>query len=98
MLPAKRAMPAPGEDDVTHVVQVSVPLPVIVPPPSGPVVAIEVTVPPPAGVAQVPSPRQNVELDALVPLFKFVIGKLPVTSALARFTALLVTVCVEPAK
>ena len=31
------------------------------------------------GVAQVPSPRQNVEADADVPLFKFVTGRLPVT-------------------
>ena len=34
---------------------------------------------PPAGVAHVPSPRQKVVADALVPLFKFVTGKLPVT-------------------
>jgi len=37
--------------------------------------------PPPAGVAQDPSPRQNVVLEAPVPLFKLVTGKLPVTSA-----------------
>lgn len=35
-----------------------------------------------AGAAHVPSPRQNVELLALVPLFKFVTGKLPVTPPL----------------
>ncbi len=35
--------------------------------------------PPPAGAAHVPSPRQNVPLDALVPLFKFATGRLPVT-------------------
>jgi len=34
---------------------------------------------PPGGVTHVPSPRQNVEDDAPVPLFKFVTGKLPVT-------------------
>jgi hypothetical protein len=35
--------------------------------------------PPPAGVAQVPSPLQNVVLDADVPLFKLVTGRFPVT-------------------
>lgn len=35
--------------------------------------------PVPAGVAQVPSPLQNVEELALVPLFKFVTGRFPVT-------------------
>ncbi len=44
------------------------------------------TLPDPAGVAHVPSPRQKVVLDALVPEFKFVTGKLPVTSA-DRLTA-----------
>jgi hypothetical protein len=38
-----------------------------------------VTVPAPAGVPQVPSPRQNVLADALVPLFRLVTGRLPVT-------------------
>lgn len=37
------------------------------------------TVSPALGVAHVPSPRQNVELLALVPLFKFATGRLPVT-------------------
>jgi hypothetical protein len=32
-----------------------------------------------AGIAQVPSPLQNVEADAFVPLFKLVTGRLPVT-------------------
>ena len=41
--------------------------------------------PPPLGVAHVPSPRQNVALDAPVPLLRLVTGKLPVTS-LARLT------------
>jgi hypothetical protein len=52
----------------------------------------------PAGVAHVPSPRQNVELEAEVPEFRFPTGRFPVTSALARLTALLVQVCVDPAK
>lgn len=42
-------------------------------------VPVVVTVPDPAGVAHVPSPRQKVEDDALVPLLRFVTGKLPVT-------------------
>lgn len=33
----------------------------------------------PAGVAHVPSPRQKVVADALVPLLRFVTGRLPVT-------------------
>jgi len=46
-----------------------------------PVQPTDVTVPepPPAGVAQVPSPRQKVELVAPVPLLRFPTGKLPVT-------------------
>ena len=45
-----------------------------------PTPATEVTVPGlDGGVAHVPSPRQNVEADALVPLFKLPTGKLPVT-------------------
>ena len=46
---------------------------------------VTVPEPPPAGVAQVPSPRQKVELVAPVPLFRFEVGKLPVTW-LARLT------------
>jgi len=46
-----------------------------------------VTVPAPAGVDHVPSPRQKVNADALVPEFKFVTGKLPVT-CVARLTLL----------
>ena len=38
-----------------------------------------VTVPPPAGVDHVPSPLQKVVALALVPLFKLVTGKFPVT-------------------
>ena len=41
-----------------------------------------VTVPLPAGVAHVPSPRQNVDDDAPVPLFRCVTPRLPVMSAL----------------
>jgi hypothetical protein len=48
--------------------------------------------------AQVPSPRQNVEDEALVPELSLVTGRLPVTSEFARLTALLVTACVDPAK
>lgn len=47
--------------------------------------SIEVTSPQPAGVDQVPSPLQKVEELALVPEFRLVTGRLPVTS-LARFT------------
>ena len=39
-----------------------------------------VTVPVPAA-DQEPSPRQNVDADALVPPFKFVTGRFPATSA-----------------
>jgi hypothetical protein len=58
----------------------------------------EVTVPAPEGVAHVPSPLQNVVEEAPVPPLRFVTGRLPVTSPLARFTALDVTVWVDPAK
>lgn len=40
----------------------------------------DVTVPAPAGTAHVPSPRQNVPLEALVPELRFVTGRFPVTS------------------
>lgn len=43
--PAKWAMPAPGEDDVTQEAQAIVPVLVIVPPVIGEVVAMLVTVP-----------------------------------------------------
>ena len=50
----------------------------------GTVAATLVTVPVPAvGVAQAPSPLQKVEAEALVPLFKLVTGKLPVTPVLS---------------
>jgi hypothetical protein len=45
-------------------------------------VAAAVTFPDPAGVAHVPSPLQNVDDDALVPEFKLVTGRLPLTSVL----------------
>ena len=44
-------------------------------------VAAAVTFPLPAGVAHVPSPLQKVELEAPVPELRFVVGRLPVTSA-----------------
>jgi hypothetical protein len=44
----------------------------------GEVPVTEVT-PPALGAAHVPSPRQNVVLEALVPLFRLVTGRLPVT-------------------
>jgi hypothetical protein len=48
--------------------------------------------PPPAGVAQVPSPRQNVVADAPVPPLRLVTGKLPVTPVVSgRFVALVKT-------
>jgi hypothetical protein len=40
------------------------------------------TVPDPVGDAHVPSPRQKVEEEAEVPLFKFVTGRFPVTPVL----------------
>jgi hypothetical protein len=65
---------------VTQVVHPTVPVVVTVPPVSGLLKVIEVTVPDPGGAAHVPSPRQNVDELALVPLFKLVTGKFPVTS------------------
>ena len=46
----------------------------------GAVPVTAVTVPPPAGVDQVPSPRQKVDADAPVPLFRLVTGRLPVAT------------------
>jgi hypothetical protein len=40
---------------------------------------VTVPEPPPDGVAHVPSPLQNVVLEADVPLLRLVTGKLPVT-------------------
>ena len=54
--------------------------PLVVRPVVPPATFTEVTVPAlAAGVAHVPSPRQNVVDDALVPEFKLVTGRLPVT-------------------
>ena len=46
------------------------------------------TVPPPAGVAHVPSPRQKVEDEAEVPLFRWLTPRFPVTSAVDKSIAL----------
>src|SRR5882724_7586970 len=66
--------------EVTQVAQPTVPVVVTVPPVSGDENTMEVTVPDPGGAAQVPSPRQNVDEVALVPPFKFVTGRFPLTS------------------
>ena len=63
-----------------------VPAPTMVPPVRPVPATTEVTVPPPDGVAQVPSPRQKVLLDAPAPPARFEVGRLPVMSA-DRFTA-----------
>ena len=47
------------------------------------------------GEAHVPSPRQNVDALADVPLFRFVTGKFPVTWLPERFTAARVITCPE---
>lgn len=65
---------------VTQVVHPTVPVVVTVPPVSGLLKVMLVTVPLPGGAAHVPSPRQKVDELALVPEFKFVTGRLPVTS------------------
>jgi len=65
---------------VTQVVQPTVPVVVTVPPVRGELNVMLVTVPLPGGAAHVPSPRQNVVALALVPEFKLVTGKFPVTS------------------
>jgi hypothetical protein len=52
-----------------------------------------VTVPAPVGTAHVPSPRQNVPAEALVPEFKLATGKLPVMSVAALMEA---TVAITP--
>ncbi len=48
-----------------------------------------VTSPEPDGAAHVPSPLQNVELEALVPLFRLATGRLPVTSLARRTVSVL---------
>ena len=52
-----------------------------------PAVAVGFAAVAPLGVAQVPSPRQNVVLEAEVPELRFVVGRFPVTSVV-RLTAL----------
>jgi len=56
--------------------------PLVVSPVVPPLTSTLVTVPAPAGVAQAPSPRQKVDADAEVPLFRLVTGRLPVTPVL----------------
>lgn len=53
------------------------------------------TLPPPDGVAHVPSPRQNVDPLAAVPLSKFVTGKLPVTPVVNGRPVALVSVAAD---
>lgn len=52
----------------------------------GTVAATLVTVPPPVGADHVPSPRQNVLAEALVPEFKFETGKLADSEAALPLT------------
>jgi hypothetical protein len=58
-----------------------------------------IVLPPPEGVAHVPSPRQKVDEDALVPEFRLVTGRFPVTPPLpeaARLTALILAPATVP--
>ena len=67
--------------------------PLVVRPVVPPATLIEVTVPAlAAGVAQVPSPRQNVVDDALVPEFRLATGRLPVTPVVSGRPVALVNV------
>jgi hypothetical protein len=67
--------------------------PLVVKPVVPPATLIDVTVPAlAAGVAQDPSPLQNVVADALVPEFKLVTGKLPVTPVVSGKPVALVNV------
>ena len=67
--------------------------PVVDKPVVPPATLIDVTVPALAGgVAQDPSPRQNVVADALVPEFRLVTGKLPVTPVVSGKPVALVNV------
>lgn len=77
--PMSRLFAVSAAADVVQVVQEIVPLVVMVPPPKGALAVMLVTVPVPGGVAQMPSPRQNVDEDASVPPFKCVTARLPVT-------------------
>ena len=68
-------------------------MPVSVIPLTVPVPLTEVTVPDAAaGVAHVPSPRQNVVEDALVPELRLVTGRLPVTPVVSGRPVALVSV------
>lgn len=53
------------------------------------------TFPPPEGVAQVPSPRQNVLDDAPEPPFRFPTGRFPVTPVLSGRPVALVRIAAE---
>ena len=66
--------------------------PLVVNPVVPPLTSTLVTVPAPAGVAQEPSPRQNVDALAEVPEFKLVTGRLPVTPVLSGKPVALVNV------
>ena len=65
--------------------------------------ALEVFVPPPSvarvtdGTAQIASPRQNVEVDAPVPLFRFATGRFPVTPVVSGKPVTFVAVITQPA-
>jgi hypothetical protein len=72
------------------VAQAMVPEVVMVPPVMGAVVAMLVTLPLPAGVAQIPSPRQNVDDEAKVPLFRCDTAKFPVTPPLVADAKLMI--------
>jgi hypothetical protein len=80
-------VPRTGVTSVGEVARTTAPVPVGVMPPNDPALLYwmspldppGVPPPPPAGVAQVPSPRQKVELDALVPPLRLATGKLPDT-------------------
>jgi hypothetical protein len=69
-LPTTMALAVRALELVVQVEQEIVPDVVIVPPDIGEVVAMELTVPLPAGVAHMPSPLQNVDDEASVPLFR----------------------------
>lgn len=76
-------MPLPFSKPVTEVVRViagvEVAVATVPAKPFAVTTETEVTVPAPAGVAHVPSPRQNVDEEALVPPLRFATGRLPVT-------------------
>ena len=60
-------------------------------------IAVDPTVKAEAGVAaQVPSPRQKVDDDALVPLLRLATGRLPVICDARLMEAVVHTTCVPP--